>query len=102
MLFRMAVSSRGAGLSIHVIGSGPADSLKGFAGFHILDGKLGVFGDDLGHVVFKPVQRFGRVLLDSLLTLVELLLLEEEDVVPNRTRMVAAPAMPSAFMERFF
>ena len=41
--------------------------------------------------------------LVSFFTLVELLLLEEdEEVLPKRTRMVTAPAMPSAFIEFHF
>jgi hypothetical protein len=58
---------RGAGLGIHVVVAGPANRFESLTRLDVLDGELGVLRDHLGHIVFKPVQRFGRVFLGFIL-----------------------------------
>ena len=50
-----------AGLGINMIVAGPADDLKGLAGFYVLNGKTGILGNYVGHFVLKPVQHLGFV-----------------------------------------
>ena len=51
----------GGGLGIQVVNPAPTDGGEGFAGSHILDGELRLFGNHGAYVIFKPIQHFGGI-----------------------------------------